>query len=136
MPQAGGAAVLSAACLALALAAFAPGAPAQSQADIPQAEIETALELYRYRLLQSGSRLRSYPPEAVEQQLEGTVSVELIIAGDGSLKSLTLLASSGHALLDSTALQMVSAAVPLTQIPSTLQNKAFAVRMVIAFWLP
>jgi len=120
------------ACLALPVASlFASTAFAQSQA-----ELETALELYRYRLLQSGTRLRAYPPEALEQQLEGTVSVELIVAGDGTLRSATLLASSGHAALDQGALDLLARAVPLTEIPSTLQNKAFAIRIAIVFRLP
>lgn len=101
-----------------------------------QPEIETALELYRYRLLQSGTRLRAYPPEAIEQQLEGTVSVELIVNSDGKLGSARLLASSGHAVLDQEALDLLARAVPLTEIPSTLQNKAFAIRIAIAFRLP
>jgi len=120
------------ACLVLPLAGLlAADAIAQSQA-----EIETALELYRYRLLQSGTRLRAYPPEALEQQLEGMVSVELIIAGDGTLRSATLLATSGHASLDKGALDLLARAVPLTEIPSTLQNKAFAIRIAIVFKLP
>jgi protein TonB len=120
------------ACLALPLAGLlAADAIAQSQA-----EIETALELYRYRLLQSGTRLRAYPPEALEQELEGTVSAELIIAGDGTLRSVTLLSSSGHAVLDQGALDLLARAVPLTEIPSTLQNKAFAIRIAIVFKLP
>ncbi len=118
--------------LALPAAGLLAGAAfAQSQP-----EIETALELYRYRLLQSGTRLRAYPPQALEQELEGTASVELIIAADGKLRSATLLASSGHALLDQGALDLLARAVPLTEIPSTLQNKAFAIRIAIAFRLP
>lgn len=120
------------ACLALpATGLLAVAAFAQSQP-----EIETALELYRYRLLQSGTRLRAYPPEALEQELEGTVSAELIIAGDGTLRSVTLLSSSGHAVLDQGALDLLARAVPLTEIPSTLQNKAFAIRIAIVFRLP
>jgi len=120
------------ACLALpAGGLLAAAAFAQSQP-----EIETALELYRYRLLQSGTRLRAYPPEALEQELEGTVSLELIIAGDGTLRSATLLSSSGHAVLDQGALDLLARAVPLTEIPSTLQNKAFAIRIAIVFRLP
>ena len=121
-----------AACLSLPVAA-ALGGLAFAQM---QPEIESALELYRYRLVQRGTRLRVYPEEALEQQIEGTASMEIVIAGDGSLRSAKLLASSGHALLDQHALDLLVRAVPLTEIPSALQNKAFAIRVAIVFKLP
>lgn len=99
-------------------------------------EIEAALDLYRYRLLQSTTRLRSYPQQALDDQLEGDCAIELVIAGNGTLKSATLLVSTGHAVLDEHAIMLIHRAAPLTEIPSTLQNKAFAVRFAIAFRLP
>lgn len=102
-----------------------------------QEEIEAALELFRYRLLQTGSRLRdSYPEDALQQRLQGDVSLELVIGPDGKLRSSGLLTSSGYARLDDTARDVIDRALPLTEIPSTLQNKAFAVRVTVVFRLP
>lgn len=126
-----------AACLAFGFHVAVAQPPGTPQQDIQRAQEEySALELYQYRLLQTGARLRSYPPEAVAQRLEGTASVELIIAGNGTLTRATLTGSSGYVLLDAHALDLLAQAVPLTQTPSALQNRRFAVRVVIAFRLP
>lgn len=99
-------------------------------------ETDVALELYRLRLFQAASRLRLYPPEALERRLQGTTGLELVVAGDGSVKTLRMTASSGEPVLDEQAAALVRAAVPLTQIPLALQNRAFAIRLAIVFRLP
>lgn len=120
------------AALGLALAcAWPPAARAQSQA-----EIEAALDLYVYRLVQSMKKVRSYPQQALDEQLEGDCAVELVLAQDGTLKSVTILTPTGHDILDEHARDLARRLVPLTEIPSTLQNKAFAVRFAMAFRLP
>jgi len=96
----------------------------------------TALQLYGLRLLQTGSKLRSYPQEAVERKISGTALVELAIDAHGSLIRQTLLQSSGHALLDEHALAMLAKAVPVTEIPGNLKNAAFTIRVAVAFALP
>lgn len=120
------------AALGLALACAWPlSARAQSQA-----EIEAALDLYVYRLVQSMKKVRSYPQQALDEQLEGDCAVELVLAQDGTLKSVTILTPTGHDILDEHARDLARRLVPLTEIPSTLQNKAFAVRFAMAFRLP
>jgi TonB family protein len=120
------------AALGLALAcAWPPAARAQSQA-----EIEAALDLYIYRLVQSMRQVRSYPQQALDEQLEGDCAVELVLSQDGTLRSVTVITSTGHAILDEHARDLARRLVPLTEIPSTLQNKAFAVRFAMAFRLP
>ena len=99
-------------------------------------EQATALELYRYRLVQTGTRLRAYPREAVEQRLQGMATIDLIIAGNGTIARATLIGSSGHASLDDHAMALLAEAVPLTEIPAALQNSRFALRVSIAFKIP
>ncbi len=108
-----------------------PTAHAQSQA-----EVEAALDLYIYRLVQSMTRVRSYPQQALDEQLEGDCAVELVVADNGTLKSVTIIAPTSHAILDEHALSLARRLVPLTEIPTTLQNKTFAVRFAMAFRLP
>lgn len=50
------------------------------------------------------SRHLFYPPEAVEQGLEGEVILLLILADTGQLISAAIARSSGHAVLDEAAL--------------------------------
>lgn len=99
-------------------------------------ELDVALELYRLRLFQAIARLRAYPREALDQGLEGTAAFDLVISGAGSIKQLDIRESSGVPLLDREAAAQIRTAVPLTQIPLALQNKAFAIRLAIAFRLP
>ena len=96
----------------------------------------SALELYGLRLLQTGSRLRSYPQEAVRDQLSGTAVVELSLDAQGRLERQRLVRSSGHATLDSHALAMLARAVPETEIPTTLGNTAFTIQVAVVFALP
>lgn len=99
-------------------------------------EISAALELYQYRLLQAGTRLRGYPQEALAMRLEGQATILLHIDPRGVLARSTVIQSSGHRVLDQYALALLASAVPLTEIPSALQNRRFAVRVVVAFALP
>lgn len=118
--------------LALLAAPLFPFAALAQEAE----ERAAALELYRYRLLRAGTRLRGYPQEALAQRLEGQTSVLLNIDGQGALARSTVTRSSGHRILDEHALALLAAAVPLTEIPAALQNKSFVVRVVVAFSLP
>jgi protein TonB len=98
--------------------------------------IGAALELYQYRLLQAGTRLRGYPPEALNSRLEGSTTVSVHISAEGALTHQAVIQSSGHRVLDEHALGLLALAVPLTEIPRALQNRAFVVRIVVAFVLP
>ena len=124
---------LLAAALIMAPVALAQAPSVESALESTTA---TALELYRYRLLAAGTRLRLYPEAAVKQFLEGTAIVDLSVATDGSLKGLQLVRSSGHKLLDDAATATLERAVPLTEIPQALQNRIFSVRVVVVFKLP
>ena len=118
----------------VALLAAALGALAQDLG--PHADAAAAVALYQYRLLQVGSRLRGYPPEALKSRLQGTATVALHLSAAGSLTRQVLVESSGSPLLDEHALALLAQAVPLTEIPATLQNRPFIVRVAVAFKLP
>lgn len=95
-----------------------------------------AQQLYQYRLLQVGTRLRGYPPEALASRLEGSTTISLHISAEGALARQSVIQSSGHRILDEYALALLATAVPLTEIPSALHNRAFIVRVVVNFALP
>ena len=96
----------------------------------------SALELYGIRLLQTGSRLRSYPEEAFREKLSGSAIVELSIGTDGKLDRQMLRRSTGHALLDEHAMAMLAKAVPSTAIPANLRDTAFTIQVTVVFALP
>lgn len=114
------------------LAALVLASPAGSQ----EGGADAALQLYGYRLLQSGTRLRGYPPEARRLRLEGTATISLHVSAEGILTRQSVVQSSGHTILDEHALDLLARAVPLTEIPSALQNRPFIVRIAVAFALP
>lgn len=55
----------------------------------------------------SANRPPTYPPEAVQQRLEGTVMLRLHIASTGVVERVEVAESSGHASLDRAALDAV-----------------------------
>jgi protein TonB len=48
---------------------------------------------------------RVYPPEALRRQIEGDVFLEIAIEPDGRVSSARVFRSSGHAVLDDTAVR-------------------------------
>lgn len=100
------------------------------------AETDSALQLYTYKLVQTGMKIRSYPAEAQARGEEGTVTVEISMSANGRLAAANLITSSGHASLDSHALDLLERAVPMTGIPAALHNRDFAFRVVLSFKLP
>lgn len=108
---------------------------ASAAAQAPEA-IAAALQLYQYRLLQAGTKLRGYPPEAINSRLEGSTTISLHISAEGALTRQAVIQSSGHRVLDEHALALLALAVPLTEIPLALHNRAFIVRIVVDYVLP
>ena len=49
--------------------------------------------------------LAVYPKNALDEGLEGTVSLAVLVAANGSMKSVTVAKSSGHKLLDDAAVR-------------------------------
>ena len=131
---------LTAACAALAASAWpAPaqvGSPQTGQPPHSQAVVDSALQLYGARLLQTGHKHRGYPAAALEQKLSGVAPIEIEIGADGKVKHKSLIGSSSHRILDEHAMQLLELALPLTEIPSALTGRAFTVRVSVNYVLP
>lgn len=54
--------------------------------------------------------LPTYPKNALDQDLEGTVKLSVLVGEDASVKSVSVASSSGHALLDQAAIRMIKQA--------------------------
>ncbi len=59
-------------------------------------------------------KLKQYPQHARLNRLEGRVVLRVVIGDDGSLLDLAIAKSSGHAVLDQDALEVLRRAAPLT----------------------
>jgi protein TonB len=70
----------------------------------------------------------SYPQSAGSQGVGGMLVVEFVIVKDGSLKSLAVLRSSGHAILDEAALCAIRGAAPFHRFPPKIRAKRLRIR--------
>jgi TonB family protein len=77
---------------------------------------------------------RMYPRLARERKWEGTTQVAVEFTSSGKLKRVTIAESSGYAVLDQKAVEMVQQVLP-QQVPPELRNKNFTVRLPILFKL-
>ncbi len=69
-----------------------------------------------------------YPSSAAKSGLGGSLAVEFSIAKDGQLLYVNLLDSSGHTILDESALRAIKSAAPYFPFPPRLQAKKLKIR--------
>lgn len=127
--------------------AGAPLAPATSTAPPAPRAVASSLEAsegidpeglrsYRLALARAAGRHKRYPVQAIEAGWAGTAEVRVMGRADGVAQAAELVKSSGHAVLDEAALEMLRRAIPATPLPPTLQGQAFAVNLPVLFELP
>lgn len=90
---------------------------------------------YRIALSLAAGRFKRYPPLAQERGWEGTVEVELVVRALARQPEIALLRSSGHAILDEKALDMVTRAAYRTDLPAGLKGRDFRVVLPVEFSL-
>lgn len=76
---------------------------------------------WRRALLQRIERAKRYPPQARRWGMEGTAEVQFRIAGDGSVEAVTVVKSSGFALLDRASVETIKRAAPLPAVMGTIR---------------
>lgn len=91
---------------------------------------------YRIALARETKRFRRYPPRAIDAGWEGTAEVKVLLGAGGIARGVALARSSGHAVLDETALAMLAEALPATPVPPALRERDFAVTLPVVFELP
>jgi protein TonB len=75
-------------------------------------------------------RLGSIPAEALKLNLSIGPTLAVAIRADGSVQSITVLHSSGHASIDEAARSMVQAAAPYAPFPPELRRQTNVLRIV------
>lgn len=93
------------------------------------------LRQYRLSVAVASRRFKDYPPEALAKGWTGTAEVRITVTTDGLLGRPLLLTSSGHELLDRSALTMIGSAAEQVALPPGLRNRAFSVSLPVAFSL-
>lgn len=117
--------VLARATSELANVALAPAEPRSG----PDA---VGLRQYRLALAGEARRFRSYPEAARREGAHGTAEVRISV-GLGAQRQTELVRSSGHALLDTVALDMLRSAAARTTLPESLRGQEFAILLPVVF---
>jgi protein TonB len=99
------------------------------------AQAGTNQRLAQRRLISELARYFSYPTLARRHGWEGQVLLSLTIEADGHLQNLRLAHSSGHAVLDSAALQALHRVARLANAHEWLGGSAVDVRLPVIYRL-
>jgi protein TonB len=114
-----------------------PQAPAASASDgsrpSPGGDDAGSLSQYRMALIGAANKYKRYPAQAMERGWTGKVVIRMAIGANGMTQNTTVVSSSGHDLLDNTALDMVRKGKPLAQIPAALRGREFTVDVPVIF---
>ena len=100
-----------------------------------QAEINAALNGYNNALWGKIGKYKQYPKIAQMRGWQGEVIVELLLDGNGKLKSKKIITSSGYEVLDKQALEMIDKAAPFPSPPEALRASSFSITVPIPFKL-
>ena len=71
----------------------------------------------------------NYPREARARGLSGTLRLLVVIAPDGALQDVRVLASSGHVVLDEGAVRIVNLAAPFSPFTETMRARIDALEI-------
>lgn len=91
------------------------------------------LRQYRLTLAGEARRLRSYPESARRAGLSGTAEVRVTVEAGVAVRRADLTRSSGHALLDRAAVDMLREAASRAAVPDALRGLSFAVLLPVVF---
>ena len=91
------------------------------------------LRQYRLNLATAARHFKRYPPLALENGWSGTAEVAVAIAANGVAQPVQLLRSSGCAVLDAAAVDMMAAAALNTAVPASLQGQRFSIPLPVEF---
>ncbi len=65
---------------------------------------------------------KNFPKEALEKEIFGNLRLSVIIYPNGTIKSIEVLQSSGHSILDKSAIQIVRLSSPFAPFPKEIRK--------------
>jgi protein TonB len=118
-----------------AVVAAPPSAPVVEAGQAVVAPEPVSIAQYQLALNVAAKKYRDYPRYARSREWEGRVTVRLDIGADGRAQQIRVTRSSGHELLDNTALEMLRKAQLDTPVPDALRARSFIVEVAVLFEL-
>ena len=105
--------------------------------EVKNAKVENAEGLGEYRLglAREARRFKRYPTVARENAWTGVVVLMIQGAASSATPIVSIDQSSGHAVLDAQALEMLEKATRLAPLPVSLMGKRFAISLPIHYRL-
>ena len=97
----------------------------------PQAPVSSAAASWQQSLVARLARLQRYPPQA--RGVQGVVSLAFSIDRQGNVVSSRIVKSSGSALLDAEALDLIKRAAPLPPPPAEIADSELSFVVPIRF---
>ncbi|MDP3030903.1 MAG: TonB family protein [Rhodocyclaceae bacterium] len=91
------------------------------------------LRQFRVALASEARRFRRYPETARREGLTGTAEVRVTIETGLPARRVDLSRSSGYAVLDAAAVEMLRQAVTRVELPESLRGQNFAVLLPVVF---
>lgn len=99
----------------------------------PEQQVQIEFESYTRDVLRRIVANQFYPREALSHALQGAARVDLVIGADGRVKGVRLLRSTGHAILDTEALEKVRRVGDLPVPPRALRGREFSLAVPVVF---
>ncbi len=115
--------------------AAAPDSARAAPAAVGDGVSADGLRQYRIDLAGAARRFRHYPAVARSRGWEGVAEVVVSVNVGVPVPSVKLQGTSGHALLDEQAIEMLTRSVAATPLPESLRGRSFSVPMPIHFSL-
>jgi len=88
---------------------------------------------YKGRVAAKLRRAKRYPRQAERKQITGVVHVSFTIASSGSVSGIRISRSSGHAILDQAAIDMVTRASPMPKFPREVRHAKMTIQVPVQF---
>ncbi|MBS1144662.1 MAG: TonB, C-terminal [Proteobacteria bacterium] len=117
------------------LSVAGPSVPPIEQSGGAQPIATEVLGLFRLSLARNARPFKAYPAIARENGWEGVVIVSVSYPLGLGTPLTALERSSGHAILDRQALDMVERALATTTLPEAMQGKRYAISLPIEYRL-
>ncbi len=89
---------------------------------------------YAGQIIKSINEHKYYPPQARLSKLTGNVELGFIVNYNGDLNErINILSSSGHKLLDDTAIRIIKSSAPFPAFPESIKEKELNLKVTIDF---